>query len=210
MPVILLADDHAVVRRGLADVLADLVSGVQVEQTGDFAATRAALARHPFDLLVLDIIMPDGNGLEFLKEVRHLYPELPVLVLSVHSEQGYALRALRAGATAYLAKDCSALELESALQSSLAGKRYLSAETADRLVEHLQEPVQGAPHEQLSDREFQVLELLARGKTVGTIGDMLGLSPKTVSTYRTRLLEKLALQNDAELVRYALDHELIH
>ena len=208
--LILIADDHEVVRRGLAELLEEFVPGATVVQAADFAACRRWLSQEPIDLLVLDMIMPDGNGLEFLKQVHHHYPKLPVVVLSVHAEQDYALRALRAGAMAYLAKDSTAQELEQAVLAALRGQRYLKQTTADRLVGHLRGAPEEEPHQRLSDREFEVMELLAGGKTLGTIGDMLGLSPKTVSTYRGRVMEKLGLENDSEFFRYCITHNLIH
>ncbi len=191
-------------------MLKELLLDAQVLQATNFASCRRFLADETFDLLILDMIMPDGTGLEFLKEVRHQYPSLPVLVLSVHAEEDYALRALRAGATSYLAKDSTSQELEQAVRAALLGQRYLRPQTAGKLIGHLLHDGDQPAHHKLSDRELEVLELLARGKTVGTIGDLLQLSPKTVSTYRSRLLEKLNLHNDSELVRYCLEYGLIH
>ncbi|RME96077.1 MAG: DNA-binding response regulator [Verrucomicrobia bacterium] len=204
----LVADDHAVVRRGLREILEESFAGCVVEEAGDIAATLAALERGEWDLLVLDLQMPGGSGLELLRTVRQLRPQLPVLVLSVHPEDPYGIRTIRAGAAGYLTKESAPEELVAAVGRILRGGRYISPALAERLAAVLEEGGGRPPHERLSNREFEVLVRLGRGQTVKQIALELHLSEKTVSTYRTRLLEKLGLQTTAELIRYALAHGL--
>jgi DNA-binding NarL/FixJ family response regulator len=205
---VLIVDDHAVVRGGLRQFLAD---------TGDFrisgeAATgQEALALVQdggWDVVLLDIGLPDLNGLEVLKRIKRLRPELPVLIFSMHSEDEFAISALNAGASGYLNKDSPPGQILAAIRTVAGGARYLSANLADKLLAGLQPGTRQLPHEALSPREMQVLVLLSKGQSLTRIGEALHLSAKTVSTYRARILEKLALASNADLVRYVMEHKL--
>ena len=205
----LIVDDHAVVRRGLRQVVVEECDGAVVEEVSTGQAALDAVRLGDWALVILDINLPDKNGLEVLKDLQALRPALPVLILSHHAEEQYAARAFKAGAAGYLTKDSAAKELSTAIRKVMAGGRYVSSSFAERLAGHLTGDVSAAAHEALSDREHLVLCEMARGKTVSQIADELALSVKTVSTYRTRLLEKLGLANNAELMRHALDHRLV-
>jgi two-component system, NarL family, invasion response regulator UvrY len=209
MTRILLVDDHAVVRQGLKQILAGALAGAAF---GDAAsgedAVRMAEAGE-WDVVILDISMPGKSGLEVLKELRRARPRLPVLVLSMHAEEQFGVRVLRAGAAGYLAKKTSAADLIAAVRSVLAGRRYVSASLAERLAGEIGLAPGRAPHELLSDREFQVFRLLASGKTVTASAEELGLSVATVSTYRARILEKMRFSTNAELTTYALKNGLM-
>ena len=205
----LVADDHAIVRRGLRQLVAEECAGAVVEEASTGQAVLDAVRRQDWALVFLDINLPDKNGLEVLKDLQALRPALPVLILSHHAEEQYAARAFKAGAAGYLTKDSAAEELPTAIRKVLAGGRYVSSSFAERLTGHLTGNAHAAPHEALSDREYLVLCEIARGKTVSQIADEVALSVKTVSTYRARLLEKLGLANNAELMRYALDRRLV-
>lgn len=202
---VLVADDHAVVRRGVIQILSEADDMIVVGETSNAYETLQLVQARTCDVLLLDIAMPGGGGLAVLERVRGLRPDLRVLVLSIYSEQQYAARVLRAGAAGYLSKDSAPDELIAAIRCVFAGGRYVSP---DLLQTSCIDP-DYFPHSRLSDREFQVLRQLAVGKTVGEIAVDLTLSPKTISTYRARILEKLGLHTTAEIVRYAFDHHLI-
>jgi DNA-binding NarL/FixJ family response regulator len=206
---ILLADDHAVVRRGLKDILADALPSLRFSEAGNGDELLRHLAGATFNLLVLDINMPGRSGLDLLRDVKHAYPRLPVIILSMHPEDQYAVRCLRAGAAAYINKDSAPDELAIATRKILSGGRYISPRTAEKLVSQLDEPIDRLPHELLSDREHEVMRMIASGIALTEIGERLHVSVKTVSTYRTRVLEKLKMSSNAELTRYALTHQLI-
>ena len=205
---VLLADDHAVVRRGLKQILAE-TDDIRTEGEVDSGAgVLRAVRRKKYDMVLLDITLPDQNGLEVLGQLRAAHPNLPVLMLSVHPEEQYAVRALKTGAAGYLTKDSAPEEMLAAIRKVYRGGKYVSAALAERLVGLLGEQ-DGAPHESLSEREFQVMLLLANGKSVSEIANRLALSAKTVSTYRSRLMEKLGMKSIAELVRYVMEQGLI-
>jgi len=209
---ILLADDHAIVRQGLKQVLEQELFSVQFgeEETGH--GLMQAVQNHAWDLAIVDINLPDKNGLDALKEIKILRPELSVLILTLYPEAQYATRALRAGAAGYLTKSTAPTEIASAVDRVLEGGRYISASLAERLADELTKgtaPNPTALHELLSDRELEVLRWIARGKTVTETADQLALSFKTISTYRARLLDKLRLDTTADLIRYALNHHLV-
>ncbi len=206
---ILLADDHAVVRRGLRQVIADECAGALVEEAATGQAAVDAVRRQAWDAVLLDINLPDKNGLEVLKEIKEVRPTLPVLILSHHAEAQYAARAYKSGAAGYLTKDSVPDELNLAIRKVLAGGRYVSPSFAEQIAGHLSGETVAAPHETLSDREHLVLCEIAQGKAVSQIADELFLSVKTVSTYRARLLKKLHLSNNAELIRFAIDQRLV-
>jgi DNA-binding NarL/FixJ family response regulator len=206
---VLLADDHTIVRAGLREVLTDTGD---IEVAGEATNGQEVLAQvreHDFDVVVLDMSMPGRNGLELIKLVRAEKPKLRILILSMHSEQQYAVRAVKAGASGYLTKDSAADELVAAIRRIAAGGAYVSPETAERLVLDSAPGAQTAPHTLLSDREFQVLQLITGGKSVTEIAQQLSLSVKTVSTHKTRLMEKMGIANQAELIRYAIENNII-
>jgi DNA-binding NarL/FixJ family response regulator len=206
---VLIADDHAVVRQGLKQILGDtpemLVAGEATNGQEALDKVRA----ETWDVVVLDISMPDRSGLDVLKQLRSERPNLPVLVLSMYSEDQFAVRVLKAGASGYLTKDSAADELVKAIRKVVSGGTYVSAFLAEKLAFEIGTDSNRLPHETLSDREFQVLRGIAAGKSVTQIAAELSLSVKTVSTYRTRMLEKMNLETNAELIHYAIQNHLI-
>ena len=206
---VLIADDHTVVRQGLKQILsADNQMSVVAEAANGHEVLRA-LEQAKVDVLILDVTMPGRNGLEVLKEVKRMYSALPVLVLSMHPEDQFAIRMLRAGASGYISKESAPEELVEALRKVCSGGKYVSPQLAERLAVFIEDDNTRAPHERLSDREFEILRMLAFGKTVTEVADELLLSVKTVSTYRSRVLEKMKMTTNAELTRYALQSGLI-
>jgi two-component system, NarL family, invasion response regulator UvrY len=203
-------DDHAIVRRGVVQILS-AHPGVQiVAEVADYGALRAALRDHgPIDLLVTDVNLPGKDGIEIVKQLREEMPAMRALVLTMYPEDQYAVRAFRAGASGYLNKASAPENLLAAVDVILAGRKYLTAEIAQALVDHLNPAAQTAVHEALSDREFQTLKLIASGKRLSEIATTLALSPKTVSVYRARILEKMGMSNNAELTHYAIKNGLV-
>ena len=206
---ILITDDHAVLRRGLKQILEDGFGKIQFGEAANASEAIAAVAREFWDLVVLDITMPGRTGLEALKEIRTLKPTQRVLVLSVHSEDQFAVRVLKAGASGFLNKDSAPEELVKAVRKVTVGGRYVSASLAEKLAGHIDQPADRPAHQTLSDREFQVLRMIGSGRTVSEIGVELSLSVKTVSTYRARILEKMQLNTNAELTRYCFENKLV-
>jgi two-component system, NarL family, invasion response regulator UvrY len=206
---VLITDDHAVLRRGLRQILEDGFGKIQFGEAANAGEAIAHVAKEHWDLVVLDITMPGRSGLDALKEIKALKPNMRVLVLSVHSEDQFAVRVLKAGASGFLNKDSAPEELVKAVRKVLAGGRYVSASLAEKLAFNLDHPSDLMPHQKLSDREFQVLRMIGSGKTVSEIAEELGLSVKTVSTYRARILEKMNLNTNAELTRYAFENKLV-
>ena len=206
---ILIADDHAITRLGIRQLLQESFPHAAIAEAGDVAGTLKTITTGRWDLLILDVSLPDRDGLDALREIRELYPQLPVLIFSVHPEEQFALRALKLGAAGYLAKEHAPEELATAVRALLAGGTYLTPALATRT--HRTPDGRGIllPHEQLSPREFAVLRLIAAGQTGKAIAAHLGVSQKTVSTYHTRILAKLKLGSTAELVHYALTNQLI-
>jgi two-component system invasion response regulator UvrY len=206
---ILLADDHTVVRHGLKQILADEFKRATFGEARNAQEALDLVWKDNWDVVVLDITMPGRSGLEVLREIKKSKPKLPVLVLSMHPENQFAVRVLKRGASGYMTKESAAVELVGAIKKVLAGGRYVSASLAEKLATYLASDNQKPPQELLSDREFQVLRLIASGKIVSEIAGELSLSVKTISTYRTRILEKMGLRNNAELMHYAMQHQLI-
>ncbi len=205
---VFVADDHAVVRRGLRQILEAEGMSVPVEgATAEEVLTR--VLERTADVLVLDLSLPGSNGLDLLAEVKRRRPDLPVLILTVHSEDQYAVRALRAGASGYLTKDMAPEQLVAAIRKVYRGGRFVTPALAERLVLHLHEDPEKPLHETLSNREFEVLRLFASGRTVSEAAAKMGLSVKTVSTYRTRILEKMSMKTNAELTHYAIRNGLV-
>lgn len=206
---VLVVDDHAIFREGVKQILDDVLD-IQVE--GEASNGRDALdlvLRDEWDVMLMDLSMPEGGGLETLRQVRTIRPKLPVLILSMYPETQYAVRVLKAGAAGYLNKDAAPDELVSAIRKVAEGRKYVTPEVAERLITQLGPHPTLLPHEALSEREFQVMRLLASGKTVSEISDELALSVKTISTYRARILEKMGMGSNAELTRYALENRLV-
>lgn len=208
MQRVLLVDDHTVVRRGVRAILEDDMPGVQIAEATNGDEALAALAEK-FDAVVLDLSMPGRDGFDLLAEIKHRYPKLPVLIMSLHGEEQFALRALRAGAAGYLTKASAPEQLVAAITKVLRGGRYVSEALAERLAAGLGGSDTGSPHERLSDREFDVMRGIASGRSVSEIAAQMHLSVKTVSTYRARLLEKMGMSTNAELTRYAIEAGLV-
>ncbi len=205
---VLIADDHAIVRHGLKQILAetdDLIVAGEAE-TGFQAIKMARL--DSFDVVLLDISLPDRNGIEVLGQIKKTQPKLSVLMLSMHTEHEFAVRALKAGASGYLNKQSAPAQLVTAIRQVAAGRKYISAGLAEALANSLSGDTEQPLHELLSDREFQTLRMIASGKSLSAISEELSLSPKTVSVYRARLLEKLDLRNNSDLTRYAIKNKL--
>ena len=206
---ILLADDHAVVRQGVKQILADAFSQATFGEAQNAHEMLELVAKERWDIAVLDLTMPGGNGLEALKQIKHDHPHLPVLVLSMYPEDQYAVRTIRAGAAGYLNKESAPEELVQAIRKVLHGGEYISASVADELVQHARHEDSQPLYKHLSDREYQVLCLIASGKEVKEISTELALSAKTISTYRARLLEKMNMKTNAELTHYAIQNSLV-
>lgn len=205
---ILIADDHPVVCRGLKQILAETPGFAVADEVHNGKEMLDKVQQEDYDVALLDISMPGMHGIDVLKELKRQKPELPVLVLSIYPEEQYAIRVLRAGALGYLAKDSAPDELTAAIRKVASGKRYVSPSLADRLAFNLQTNIGISPHEALSDREYQVMCLIASGKATGDIAKALSLSAKTISTYRAHILSKMQMKNNAELIRYAVQNGL--
>jgi DNA-binding NarL/FixJ family response regulator len=206
---VLIADDHAVVRRGVLQILAEAPDMIAAGEAGTGREVLQAVHKSDYDVVLLDIALPDSNGLEVLKQLRNLKPGLRVLILSVYPEKQYAVRAFKAGAAGYLTKDSAPDELITAIRKVSQGGKYVTQSLAEELATELWGEGETEFYQTLSDREYQVMCLLAAGKTVAEIAATLSLSVKTVSTYRARILQKLGLKNTAEIVRYALTRGLV-
>jgi two-component system, NarL family, invasion response regulator UvrY len=206
---VLIADDHVVVRRGLIQLLADEYPALSVGEARDAAEVFQLARAQDWDIIILDISMPGRSGLEVLKELRQARPKVPVLVLTSHPEEQYALRVLKAGAAGYMTKEGAPEHLIEAVRRVAAGGRYIGPKLAELLAANVGVDAERLPHESLSDREYRVLCLIGSGKTVGEIAAELSLSVKTVSTYRARLLEKMGMKTNAELMIYAIKNGLV-
>jgi DNA-binding NarL/FixJ family response regulator len=206
---VLIADDFPILRRGLKEILMRELDGVTCGEAGNGEQVLDQIQSHDWDLLILDITMPGSGGLDVLRNLKALRPKLPVLVLSMHPENQYGKRVLKAGASGYMNKECAPEELMKAVGKLLGGGRYVSPALAETLALDLSRDDGRPAHETLSDREFEVLRKIASGKTVGQIAEELHLSVPTVSTYRARILEKMSLSTTAELMRYALSNHLV-
>lgn len=206
---VLITDDHALIRRGLKQVLQEGLGAVTVGEAQDAREALDQIMQQKWDVVVMDISMPGRSGLDILRDIKLAHPELPVLILSMHPEDQFAVRVLKSGASGFIPKESAPEELIKAIRKVLAGGRYVTASLAEKMAFDLASSSDKPLHETLSDREFQVLRLIASGKSVGQIGEQLNLSVKTVSTYRARILEKMRLQNNAELTHYAIKHQLV-
>lgn len=206
---VFIADDHAIVREGLKQILAETRDIVVAGEAENGLDAIKLFRKSACQLMLLDISLPDRNGIEVLKQLKKEKPELAVLMLSMHREDQYAIRALKAGAAGYLTKQSAPRELVTAIRQVAAGLKYISPALAQELANHVGDDHEAPLHETLSDREYQTLTMIASGKTVGTIAKELSLSVKTVSEYRARLLVKMKLKNSAELTHYAIKNQLI-
>jgi DNA-binding NarL/FixJ family response regulator len=206
---ILVGDDHAIVRAGLKEIIRDNKDMLVADEACSGREVLSKVSSNDYDVVVLDITLPDVSGLDVLKQIKRDAPKLPVLMLSIHPEEQYAVRALRAGASGYLTKESAPEELVEAIEKAAMGRRYVSSSLAEKFALDLVDGSEKPFHEELSDREFQVLCMIAKGKPLKDIGDSLGLSTKTISTYRSRVLEKMRMESNAELTRYALENHLV-
>lgn len=206
---ILVADDHAVVRQGVKQILADVRDMLVKDEAQNGTETIDKVMKYEYDVVLLDISMPGRSGLEILEEIKAQKPKLAVLILSMHPEEQYAVRALRAGASGYLTKASAPQELIGAIRKVAGGKKYVTTSLAEKLAGELEVDPQKLPHERLSNREYQVMLMLAQGRSVSDIAEELYLSVKTISTYRTRVLDKMGMRKNAELTLYAVHNNLI-
>jgi two-component system, NarL family, invasion response regulator UvrY len=206
---ILIADDHTVVRRGLRQILLDEFPGAEIEEVADGGELIKKVMSAKWDVVVSDLSMPGRSGLEALQQIKISHPDLPVLILSIHPEEQYAIRALKSGAAGYLSKDTAPDELVKAVKKVLLGKKYISQAIAEKLANSFSPDNILQLHETLSDREFDVMRFLANGKSVSEIAEMLSLSVPTVSTYRARVMTKMNLKSNSDLTRYAIENKLI-
>lgn len=206
---ILIADDHSIVRRGLRQILSEEIDQVEVDEVANTEGLFRKITTQEFDLVICDISMPGQTGLEALPRIKQINPRLPVLIMSIHPEDHYAIRVLKAGASGYLSKDLAPEELAKAVRRVVSGRKYITPEVAEKLASVIDANENKEPHELLSDREFTVLKMLSIGKSLTDIADMLQISINTVSTYRSRILVKMNFKNNAELTLYSKEHDLI-
>lgn len=206
---ILVVDDHALIRKGMKQILDD-TEDLRVTGEAENGAQAIRLAQaNCYDVVLLDITMPDRNGIDVLRQLKINHPQLPVLMLSMHPEEQYAVRSMKAGAAGYLSKQSVPTQLVTAIRQVASGKKYISSELAERLADSLSRGYEEQLHQILSNREYQTLCLMASGKTLSEIADAMSLSAKTVSVYRARLLEKMKMKSNAEAIRYAINNHLI-
>lgn len=206
---ILIADDHTIVRKGLKQILLDEFPSAKIEEVPDAEGLIKKVMQGKWDVVLSDLSMPGRSGLDALQQIKLSNPALPVLILSIHPEEQYALRALKAGAAGYLSKDTAPDELVKAVQKVLLGKKYISQSIAEKLANSLSAKTDKFLHENLSNREFDVMKLLANGKSVSEIAEVLSLSVTTVSTYRARVMTKMNLRSNSDLTKYAIENKLI-
>lgn len=209
MPRILIVDDHPVVREGVRRIFEDQQREYALGEASTAQEALELVRRENWDVVVLDISLGGRSGLDLIKELKQIRPKLPVLILSLHSEEQYARRAFRAGAAGYITKDNSRAELVGAVNKVIEGGRYVSPALAERLAFDIERGSDRPAHELLSGREFEVMRLIASGKTVGEIAEQLSLSDKTISTYRARILEKMGMKTNAEITHYAIKNKLV-
>lgn len=207
---ILIVDDHTVVRAGLRQIISEAADMQVVAEAASAKEALEKVASQEFELVLLDVSLPDKNGLEVLKQIKGAYPMIRVLLLSMHAEDQYGIRALKAGAAGYLTKESAPEQLIAALRKVSQGGKYITPSLAEQIVYSFESDANNPPHENLSDREYEVMCLIASGKTVKEIGEQLFLSVKTVSTYRARVLEKMHLKNNSELTNYAIKNRLVN
>jgi len=206
---ILIADDHAVVRKGLKQIIIDEFPSAEIMEVGDVESLIVQVIKADWDVIICDISMPGRSGVEALEQIKQIKPDIPVLMLSMHSEDLYAMRVLKAGASGFLNKSSVHEELIKAIHMVRLGRKYITASVAERLADSLSVNQGKKLHESLSNREFEILKMIASGKSISEIAEQLLLSPTTVSTYRSRILEKMTMKSNADITRYALENRLI-
>lgn len=206
---ILIADDHSAIRNGIRHILTPVYSELEFGEATDTSEVFRRLDESEWNLIILDINLPGRSGLDVLKYLKEENNRIPVLVFSFHREEQVALRALKSGASGYLSKDAGDAELITAVKQLLSGRKYITHAISEQLIEQLQSPDDVDPHELLSGREFEILLLIAKGKSISEIADQLNLSSSTIHTYRTRLLEKMRAKSNADLISYAIQHNLL-
>lgn len=206
---ILIADDHAIVRRGLKQILLEEYPSAQVGEVADAESLVTEVVTNEWDIIICDMNMPGRSGLDALSQIKQIAPQIPVLIMSMYPEDQYALRVLKAGASGYLGKETIHEHIIKAIQTVQLGKKFITPAVAEKLADAVREDSEKESHELLSDREFDVFKLLAAGSSVSEIAQQLSLSTTTVSTYRTRILSKMNIRSNAELTRYALERKLI-
>lgn len=206
---ILIADDHAIVRKGLKQILLEEYPSAFIGEVADAEALILAAINEPWDVVICDMSMPGRSGLDALQQIKKSSPKLPVLIMSMHPEDQYALRVLKAGASGYLGKETIHDDIVKAVETVRRGKKFITPAIAERLADAFDSAVSGKLHDSLSDREFDVFKLLASGKSVSEIGEQLSLGSTTISTYRSRIMEKMDMRSNADLTRYALENGLI-
>jgi two-component system invasion response regulator UvrY len=205
----LIADDHSIVRRGIIQILLEAYPNAHIEEVANVDDLIAKIMKSNWDMVISDLSMPGRNGLDALPQIQLINPNLPVLIMSIHPEDQYAVRVLKAGASGYLSKDLAPEELITAVQRVLSGRKYITAPVAEKLIHSMHNKNNDQAHQTLSDREFAVFILLAKGTTISEIAEAMHLSPTTVSTYRSRILQKMDMKGNAELTVYSVQHNLI-
>jgi two-component system invasion response regulator UvrY len=206
---ILIADDHTLFRKGLQHILSEYPDPVVTDEASNGQEVLDKIWHNDYDMVLLDITMPGMTGLEALKQLKNDRPKLPVLVLSMHPEEQYAVRVIRAGASGYLRKESAPDELITAIQRISAGRKYITSSLAERLADDVEPAAEKPLHDTLSDREFEVFRMIAAGKTITQIAEALFLNARTISTYRSRILEKMQMKTNAELIHYAIKHQIL-
>jgi len=206
---ILIVDDHPIVRIGIREIVSTIPGNISIDEAGDGKETIEKVWNHNYDIILLDISMPGRNGLEILKEIKSIKPHLKVLILSFHPEDQLAVRAIQAGADGYMTKSCIPDDLVTAMKQIIKGEKYITTSLASRLACYFEAGYETLPHEALSDREFEVMAMSAMGKTVKKIAVELNLSEKTISTYRSRVLNKMNMDSIAHLIQYSIKNKLI-
>jgi two-component system invasion response regulator UvrY len=207
MPDFLVVDDHPIVRKGICQILEEVSGKVQITEASDASEALKNLRAGKFDMVLLDINLPGRGGLDLLEDIKGLDPEVRVLIISMYPEAQYAIRSLKTGASGYLTKESAPNELLAAVGKILGGGRYITQSIAEKIFDAIDQ--KGPPHDLLSNRELEVLIQIAKGRSLKDIGDLLALSEKTISTYRSRIMDKMQLNSNADIVRYALQHKLI-
>ncbi len=207
---ILIADDHSLIREGLKKILLESLPFAEVHDVADSTELLKLAINENWDIIISDISMPGQSGIEVLKQIKVHVPITPILMLSMHAPEQYAVRAIKAGASGYLTKESAPYELVTAVQQILLGKKYITNRVAEVLAESLENYNNKLPHEQLSDREFEVLRMIVEGKSISEIGDILSLNVNTISTYRSRIMEKMNIRNNADLVKYSMENKLFN
>lgn len=205
---ILIADDHAIVRRGLINIIHEQFPSAEITEVGDAEELYTKVLREEWDFVITDLSMPGRSSLEVLQQIKLHYPKLPVLVLSIYPEDQYAIRVIKAGASAYLNKDMATEELIVAIKRVMSGRKYITAAVAEKLADNVDSQAERAPHEKLSDREFLVFKQLATGKSISEIATEFSLSVTTISTYRSRILAKMNMKTNADLTQYLVENKL--